>query len=217
MREALLDGIRHLCWLYPPLRPSIRYSEVLSPEDYESLSVFLGRSPSRIRQEDVDYIENILFAASGQETVSSELSYVVAFLRTNTDKWQALYDAYDNIVRNRLVNTCPLVVSGISTAEKVVPFGKKWHSFQEFHRSFHESIHYVLEENGLCFNDEALDEGFATYLHQQVMGKKAKLYYTGEGRRLLRLASVFEEELRDYPRSSVVPLLLSKKDWIKAL
>jgi len=205
MREELLSGISRLCLLFPPLRPCIRYSEVLSQEEVDLFAAFVNghvsrilhdfSAPeaehqlslllkgsfglSRIHSRDVLFVENLLSAASGNDTsFSQDLRGSVDFLRSNRKLWWCLHNAYEKIVKNNLVDTCPLVVSKTPFIERFIP---GLHNFQEFHKLFHESIHCVLEENWIYFNDEALDEGLVVYLHQQVFGKNVcSMHYVGE-------------------------------------
>ncbi len=242
MRDELLKGIETLCWMFPQLKPSINYSDVLSQEEVDAFAAFVNGHVqnilktyptdekaqenelsslftcscglSRIRKEDVVLVEALLLAASGNDrSISPKMRDVVDFLRSHRKIWWSLHNAYTKIVKNDLIGTCPLVVAQQPVLDRVLPFGKKLHNFQEFHKLFHESIHFVLEESGVCFGDEAVDEGLVTYLHEQVMGKKVCLmHYTGdEGEKYLKYASVFEKALSPYPRSAMIPVLLRLK------
>jgi hypothetical protein len=241
MRDALLKGIQKLCWLYPQLHVSIKYSDVLSQDDVDvfaafvnghvesvirnfptdeaeqerQLGVFLKGSTglSRIDSKDIIFVEAVLAAAAGRDTsISPEQRDLVDYLRSHRNIWWALHGAYEKIVRNNLVNTCPLVVAKQPLLEKILPFGSKMHNFQEFHKLFHETIHYILEDNGICFHDDLLDEGLVTYFHEQVVGKGAcYAHYVGEeGERYLKAAKLLEKVLGKYPRNAVVPVLQKK-------
>jgi hypothetical protein len=237
MRDALLKGIQHFCWLFPPLRANIQYSEILSQEDVDVFSAFVNghvqkalhsaddelviehfltgsTGVSKIHSNDVVFVETLLAAASGSDTIlTHELRDCVDFLRSHKAVWWSLHRAYEKIVKNHLVGTCPLVIAKPPLIDRILPFGRRVHRFQEFHKLFHESIHYVLEDNGLFFGDENLDEGLVTYFHEQVMGKPVCYmhYNNEEGERYLEAAKLFEKLLGRYPRSAVVPLLKSMK------
>jgi hypothetical protein len=236
MREKLLKGIEKLCWMFPQLKPSVRYSEILSQDEVavfaafvnghvqkildknqageDELSVLFASSCgiSRIRNKDVVFVGSLLSAASGRD-MGIGRSALVDFLRAHRQVWWSLHNAYSKIVKNELVNTCPIAVLPRPFVSRILPFGSKAHDFNEFHKLFHESLHFVLEDAGICFNDEELDEGLVTYMHQQVMGKSAcSRHYTGdEGRKYLEYASVFEKAFGTYPRSGVIPVLLRLK------
>lgn len=237
MREALLRGIQKLCWLYPQLHTNIQYSEALSQEDVDVFAAFVNghvkkilhdypdektqesqidsflnssTGVSKVHPKDVLFVETILAAAAGQDTsISFEMRGIVGFLRSHRKIWWSLHQAYEKILKNSVVGTCPLVIARPPLLDRIIPFGTKMHNFQEFHKLFHESIHYVLEENGICFGNEDLDEGLVTYFHEQVMGKKVcYLHYNGdEGDRYLKDAALFEKLLDPYPRSAVIPIL----------
>ncbi|GEM_PF-6529978 len=231
MRDRLLSRISQLCLLFPPLKPSINYSDVLSNEEVvlfvafvnghiseiiknpdksvqdEQLSRILKSSVGlpRIKPADVLYVESLLASASGNEVASSKFKDIVLFLRDNRKVWWSLHDAYEKIVRNSLVGTCPLVIANPPFIVRL--FGL--HRFEEFHKFFHESIHCVLEDNGICFHDEALDEGLVVYLHQQVMGKHVcSLHYAGKiGSLYLNYADRFEKLFGRYPKNELISSL----------
>ena len=239
MRDALLQGVQELCKLYPQLRPCIKYSEVLNQEEVGVLAAFVSghvqqvlhdypadekkqeklvsqylegsTGLSRIRSQDVMLIESILAAAAGRDSsLSSELRDVIGFLRGNRRLWWSLHNSYEKVVKNNLIDTFPLVVGQPKAFERIRLFASKMHGF---HKLFHESIHYVLEENSVRFNDSELDEGLVAYLHGQVMGKKVcHLHYTGEERQHLKNAGMFERVLNKYPKSAVIPLIKSLKE-----
>ncbi|VVB81373.1 Uncharacterised protein [uncultured archaeon] len=237
MRDALLRGILRLCWLFPPLKPNIRYSEILSQDEADVIAVFVNKHVkdilhnhdnskeiseilhnstgiSKIKQEDVIFIENILSAASSKDTnITPEMCEVIEFLRSNKKIWWNLHDAYEKIIKNHLVNTCPLVIAKARLIDRIIPFGIRMHKFQEFHKLFHESIHYLLEENNVCFHNEELDEGLAVFLHQQVMGKNTcAMHYIGEkGEKYLKNAEFFEKLLSKYPRITFIPIIKHSK------
>lgn len=233
MRDRLLSGISHLCLLFPPLKPSINYSTVLSQDEValfvafvnghvagilrnchdkslqeRQISLILKTSTGlpRIRPADVLYVESLLASASGRDNlVSSEFQDVVLFLREHKSLWWSLHNAYEKIVRNNLIGTSPLVVAKPPFFAGL--FGL--HKFEEFHKLFHESIHCILEDNGICFNDEALDEGLVVFMHQQVMGKHTcSLHYAGrDGSRYLKYAERFERFCQKHPRCMLLHLL----------
>ncbi|MCX6708247.1 MAG: hypothetical protein NTW67_01170 [Candidatus Woesearchaeota archaeon] len=247
MREALLRGISRLCWLFPPLKPNIRYSETLSQDEVDLFATFVNGSIqnilqnfdskeqehqisklfkystglSKIKKEDVIQIENILSAASSKDTNSSpEMKDVVEYLRNNKKTWWSLHNTYEKIVKNNLTNTCPLATAKLPILDRLLPFGFKLHQFQEFHKLFHESIHYILEKNRICLHDKDLDEGLVVFLHQQVMGKKTcALHYTGEeGEKYLQNAEFFEKLLNKYPHITFLPIIKnSSSEELKAL
>ncbi len=238
MRDELFKAVWRLCELFPQLRPAIKYSEVLSQEDVdlfaafanghvqqvlhdfptdekaqdERVSLFLQGSTglSRVREADVQLVSSILTAASGNDTsISPDMRDLVDFLRAHKRIWWSLHGAYEKIVKNNVVGTCPVVVASPPLIDRILPFGSKMHKFQEFHKLFHESVHFVLEENGICFHDADLDEGLVTYFHQQVAGKSVcALHYVGDdGARYLKNAALFEKFLSGYAREDVVPTL----------
>ncbi len=237
MREELLRGIHRLCWLYPPLSPVIQYSSALSQGDVDLFAAFANghvqqilhdfptdekhqereiasllkcsTGLAKIRAEDVQHVESILAAAGNDNSISPEMRDIADFLRNHKKLWWSLHDTYEKIVKQHLIGTCPLVVAKPLLLDRVLPFGRRMHRFQEFHKLFHESIHYVLEENGIRFNDSDLDEGLVTYLHQQVMGDAVRYFhYTGEeGERYVNKAAFFSAVLDQYPKSAVVPIV----------
>lgn len=247
MRDALLRGISRLCLLFPPLKPNIRYSEVLSQDEIDLFAAFVNGSIqnimknydskeqehqiskllrystglSKIKKEDIIQIENILSAASSQDTnISPEIKNAVEYLRNNKKTWWSLHNAYEKIVKNNLANTCPLATAKLPILDRLLPFGSRLHQFQEFHKLFHESIHHILEENKICFHNKDLDEGLVVFLHQQVMGKKTcALHYTGEeGEKYLRNAEFFEKLLNKYPHITFIPIIRhSTIEELKAL
>src|SRR3990172_5791402 len=106
MRDELLTGIEKLCWMFPQLKPSIRYSEVLSQGEVDAFAAFvnghvkeiLNRQDgnaqsselsalftcscgiSRSNKKDVVLVESLLSAASGNDMgISSEQSDLVGF------------------------------------------------------------------------------------------------------------------------------------------
>ncbi len=235
MRDELLQGIEKLCWMFPQLKPSIRYSESLSRDEVDAFVAFvkghvqgvLRKHPadeksqeaelsapcfcgvSKIHHRDVVLVGSLLSAASGKDTgISPEMRDMVDFLRVHRQIWWSLHGAYTKILKGNLLGTCPLTTSP-PTFFDFVPFFSKTHESHDFHRLFHESIHFVLEENGICFGDEEIDEGLVTFLHEQVMGRQVcLLHYKGEeGKKYLRYSSVFEDALSPYPRSAVIPVL----------
>lgn len=238
MRDDLVKGIARLCELYPGLDSSIRYSDKLSQEQVDVFSAFVNghvervlkefmtdesvqsskisallsgsTGVSRIRAKDVLFVESLLSSASGSDSgISPEMRDLVDFLRSHKSIWWALHDSYECIVKSNLVDTCPLVVSKPSFIARILPFGSKYNSFQEFNKLFHESVHFVLEENGICFNDEELDEGLVTFFHEEVMGKSVcYLHYSGDvGKNYLKYADDFRKILASHPKSDTVPFL----------
>ncbi len=224
MRDELLNGIAKLCWMFPQLKPSIRFSEAFSGEEIDVFYSFANRNVrgivsdkqkpalfecsqglSRIRQQDVVFVESLLSAASGKDLgLSPEMRDLTGLLREHVHVWWSLHDAYVKIVRDNLVGTFPLAPVRKSL------FGGN----SEFHKAFHLSIHALLEDAGICFGDDETDEGFVAYLHGQVMGKKAcASHYSGaDGRRYLKRAAAFEQSLNSYPRSSVISVLQRLRD-----
>jgi len=234
MRDELFRAVWRLCDVFQ-LRPAIKYSEVLSQEDVdlftafanghvqqvlrdfpideraqdERISLFLQGSTglSRVRESDVQLVSSILTAASGNDTsISPDMRDLVDFLRSHKKIWWGLHNAYQKIVKNNVINTCPVVVAKPPLIDRILPFGYRMHKFQEFHKLLHESIHYVLEENGICLNDADLDEGLVTFFHEQIAGKRAcALHYVGdEGARYLRTAALFEKYLSKFKPGEVV-------------
>ena len=151
----------------------------------------------------------MLFRSGKDTSISLEMREVVDFLRSHRQIWWLLHNAYMKIVKNNVVGTCPLVCS---KPHGIWPFGSKY-NFHEFHRMFHESIHYVLEQNGLCFNDGDLDEGLVAYFHEQILGQKEcrRHYKINGGERCLKNAALFAKIFDRYPRSAVIPVLKSLK------
>ena len=164
---------------------------------------------SRIREQDVVFVESLLSAASGNDlSLSPEMRDLTGLLREHVKVWWSLHDAYVKIVRDNLVGTCPLASSHESLLKRVLSG-----SNAGLHNAFHLSIHCLIEDVGICFGDEETDEGFVAYLHSQVMGKACLSYYSdAEGRRYLKRAAVFEQSLSSYPRSSVIPVLQRLRD-----
>lgn len=236
MREKLLAGVERLCALFPPLKSNIKYSEVLSQEQLDVFSAFAGgkvdnifskfygddkeiflqisallegsTGVSRIRKSDVLRVESLLSASSSNDmSIPPDMRDVVDFLKDNRSILWNLHNAYEVIVSNDLVDTCPITIARPWTSR--LPLGRQWNDFNEFHKLFHESIHFVLEENGLCSGDEEFDEGIVTYLHEEVMGRAVcKIHYSsGEGAEYLRLASELREIIHNRPKSDIIPFL----------
>lgn len=237
MRKRLEKGVRKLCWLFPQLKPEVRYSEVLSQRDVNVFAAFVNghvkevlcEAPfdeqarrhvaslflrgstglAKVREDDVVYVGSLLAAASGKDQgLSPDERDVVDFLRDNVTWWRWLYDAYDRVVKQGVIGTCPLVVAQEPAVLRVVPLLGSVHRYQEYHKLLHESIHYVLDENGIAFHDPELDEGLVVYLHEQVAPSVRHFHYVGdEGRKYVESAEVFRKLLKKYPRSAVVPIL----------
>ena len=236
MREKLLSGVKRLCAMFPPLVSNIKYSEVLSQKQVDVFSAFAtgkvdqvfsqfygddkeifsqisallegSTGISIIRNSDVLHVGALLSAAASNDgSVPPEVRDVVDFLRDNRDIWWNLHNAYESIVKNDVVGTCPIAIARPWSSH--FPLGRQWNDFNEFHKLFHESIHFVLEENGLCSGDEDFDEGIVTYLHEEVMGRAiCKIHYSsGDGVRYLRLASELREIIHNRPRSDIIPFL----------
>jgi len=247
MRKKLEKGVQRLCWLYPPLEPSIKYSDVLSQRDVNVFAAFvnghvhdvLNENPfdestkhrlaslffrgstglSKIHERDVLFIASLLSAASGRDDgLDPSSRQIVDFLRENRQYWVWLHEAYEKIVNNHAAGTCPLVVAKMPKLLHAVPFAGMLHRYQEFHKLFHESIHYVLEQQGISFDDHDLDEGLVVYLHAKVTPSVKYLHYSGdEGRRYVKNAELFNKLLDKYPRSAVIPALqhLTREDVLK--
>lgn len=240
--------MRKLCWLFPPLQPNIVYSDVLSQRDvnvfaafvnghveqvlkeypfdeemkHRMASLFLEGSTglSRVRERDVVWVAGLLSAASGKDaSLKPELRDLVDFLRENKLWWGWLYEAYEKIVKNSLTNTCPMVIAKLPVPMRFIPFAGVMNSYQEYHKLIHESIEYLLEAEGILFDDVELDKGLVVYLHEVMYPSVKYLHYVGdEGRQYLEAAGVFRELLDRYPRSAVVPMLkhLTRSDVVKA-
>jgi len=164
-------------------------------------------------------LENILAAASGNDSsLSPDVRELVEHLRNDRKLWWSLHNVYQKIIDENLVGTCPLVIAKPRLVDKMLPLGKRLHGFQEFHKLFHESIHYVLEANDIRFDDCEFEEGVVTYMHEKVMGKKTcAWHYTGtEGSRYLHNAQVIGKILDAYPNNAVVPLLAKLHPDLKA-
>jgi len=237
MRKKLLKGVRKLCSLYPQLRGTVTYSQVLSQREVNVFALFANghvqdiihefpvdeaaqarwanaflsgsTGVSTIRKQEVDLVEMVLLAASSNEPLRDlELRDTVDFLRSHRKVWWELHQVYEKIVQNRLVGSCPLVTAPPSVLDWVVPFGVHFHRFQEFHKLFHGTIHHVLERNDLRFDDRDLREGVVAYFHEKVMGPRVRLHYNGDvGERMLRNAARVGRILDKYPRTAVIPLL----------
>lgn len=221
MREELLKNIEKLCWLFPQLKPSIRYTEELSKDEidafkaltYNSTKGIFGLSQTchygmhRIRQQDVLFVESALSAASGNDLgISQEMHNLIEILQKHPKTLQHLQNAYTKILKNELVNTCPFVFSEQPFFNRILGDTK------EFHDCFHASIHFLLEEAGICFGDEEIDEGLVTYLHKQVLGNEAIKHYNDEqGRKYLNYANVFEQTISKYPRNAILPVIMRLK------
>lgn len=243
MREKLMSAIKRLCWLFPQLKPNIKYSERLTQEEIDvyaafinghvqqiikehknnqrkQLDIYLRGSTGipKIHKEDVKFIESILTAATGNENnTKSEAHELVSFLREHKKIWWTLYNTHEKIIKDKLIGTCPIAVSKTPLIERILPFGTKLHKFQEYNKLLHESIHWLLEENEVCFHNKELDEGLVVCLHKKIAGKtKCQLHYTGEeGEKYLKQAEKFEKILEKIPTSAFIPLI--KKLETKAL
>ncbi|MBW2969721.1 hypothetical protein KY319_01220 [Candidatus Woesearchaeota archaeon] len=232
MREKLTSAIKRLCWLFPQLKPNIKYSEVLTQEEIDvytafvnghiqeiikehkrkQLDIYLKGSTGipKIHKEDVKYIASLLTAATSNENNKKTEDYeLVNFLRENRKIWWKLYNTYDKIIKNRLIGTCPIATAKIPFIEKILPFGTKLHRFQEYNKLLHESIHCLLEENGICFHNKQLDEGLVVCLHRKITGKtKCQFHYTGEeAEKYLSQADKFEKIMNKIPTSAFIPLI----------
>ena len=236
MRERLRSALGKLSALYPQLSPDVRYSDVLSqgdvnvfvafvtgrvsqvlkscPLDVEAknsyFSALAGGSTgiSQISERDVSYVALLLSAASGNDSgISPEMRDVVDFLRGNRSAWWSLSNAYERIVKSNVIGTCPLVVAPLPWWARFVPFAGRYHEFQEFHKLFHESVHYSLENSGVVFDDAGLNESLVALFHEDVFGVFARLHYRGEGKKYLAPSFRWRKFLSSCPRPAVIPLL----------
>jgi len=199
MRDKLVKSVERLCGMFPPLKPDVVFSEVLSSEQVSLFSGFVngdfdfsGKGVIRIRDEDVSYIGSIIAASSAGELHSDAVKY----LRENPSIKSKLHGAYHSILTNSLVDSCPI-------------FSSCFLGFDNFHKMFHLSIHHVLENNGLSSGDSDFDEALVTYLHKRVSGKKVILHYLGGGERFLRLSKEIASVLKDVPDKEVIPIVRS--------
>ncbi|MBW3016634.1 hypothetical protein KY309_03430 [Candidatus Woesearchaeota archaeon] len=232
MREKLTSAIKRLCWLFPQLKPNIKYSEILTQEEIDVFAAFVNghiqqiitehnqrkqldlylkgsTGIPKIHKEDVKFIASLLTAAtSNEKNIKTENYEVVNFLREHRKIWWKLYNTYDKIIKNRLTGACPIAIAKTPFIQRILPFGTRLHRFQEYNKLLHESIHCLLEENGICFHKKELDEGLVVCLHKKIVGKKCQLHYAGEeGEKYLKQAEKFEKIMDKIPTSAFIPLI----------
>ena len=132
---------------------------------------------------------------------------LVDFLRSHRELWWSLHRAHHIILKHELIGHCLLAFSKPSFLYRIAPW--KLLDFPDFQKLFHDSIRLVLEKNGVCFQDELLDQALATYFHQRLIGRKVRLHHNRAAS--LKQVKVFNKLLRRYPRSALILYLKNMK------
>lgn len=233
MREQIDAYVRKLCWLYPQLKPVVRWSQMLSQDEVSVFAAFAAGhvdklvneyrdekvaellrgviGMSAIEPHEVEYVKSLVSAAKGSsDGMAPHVRAVVKFLQENPNVLEKLSSVCSKIEENALVGSVPLASRHLGVSKIV--FGAL-NEFEETHRLVHEAIHFLIENAGIKIDDEQSREGLVVFLHEQVAPFVRHVHYVGdEGERYVSFADKVKLRLEKYPHGVQ---LLKVKEWLE--
>lgn len=203
------------------LRYSLKYSSILTQEEINAMNLIGSHELRRLLSDsnkgyaETDMlVDKKLKRLSGMGNIegsnrkllmeaadTKHRDRVSVYLRHNKKLFELLSSARDKIVKYKLAGTVPM--------PQTDPIRSFLRRREAFSMMVHESIHYVLEKNGVDFGTgglSPLDEGFCVFLHLR-FGKSVGLYRndSSELAKKYRLwASFFRELLKSVPDKNIV-------------
>jgi len=212
MKEILRRLMKEFCNSFK-LRYKIRYSESLTQREINAHNLLgSGELKNLLKRYERNYskidkeVSRRLKAMSGTgnleaSDVKSKNNKVSTYLKRNKELFDLLKNTNRKIIEGKLVDTIPIPVS-----DDLFSF---LHKRQKISMMVHESIHYILEKNGINFQKHGLsplDEGFCVFLHLKFK-KYSGLYKYDNSSLTIKYrfwASFFKELLRNIPNDKII-------------